>query len=168
MANGIIRQKQTKQYLAEYLSAACFSPPKSTLLCAIKNNHFTSWPGMTSELISKHLPKSISTEKGHLDQERRNLQSTKNTTSMNEEDMNPKQEINNIRTNDIMCSIFDTEELNSKSYSDQTGKFPITSSRGNKYIFVLYHYDTNTIHAVPIKEGTQNTSHKLGKIPLKN
>ena len=50
-----------------------------------------------------------------------------------------------------MCSIVDTKELNSKSYSDQTDKFPIKSSRENKYIFVLYHYNTNTIHAVPIK-----------------
>ena len=27
----------------------------------------------------------------------------------------------------------------------------ITSSQGNKYIFILYHYDTNSIHMVPIK-----------------
>ena len=37
-----------------------------------------------------------------------------------------------------------------KSYSNQTGKFPIPSSRGNHHIIVLYHYDTNTIHAVAI------------------
>ena len=46
---------------------------------------------------------------------------------------------------------FNTKESNSESYSDQTGKFLITSSRGNTYIFILYHYITNTIHAVPIK-----------------
>jgi hypothetical protein len=37
-----------------------------------------------------------------------------------------------------------------KSYSDQTGRFPIPSSRGNHYIFVLYHHDTNSIHAEAI------------------
>ena len=38
-----------------------------------------------------------------------------------------------------------------KSYSNQTGKFPIPSSRGNHYIIVLYHQDTtNTIHAVAL------------------
>ena len=49
-----------------------------------------------------------------------------------------------------MCWV---ESINTicKSYSDQTGKFPITSSRGHKYIFVVYHYDTNTIHGIPIK-----------------
>jgi hypothetical protein len=35
-------------------------------------------------------------------------------------------------------------------YSDQTGRFPVPSSRGNHYIFVLYHQDTNSIHAVAI------------------
>jgi hypothetical protein len=37
-----------------------------------------------------------------------------------------------------------------KSYSDQTGLFPIPSSRGNHYMFILYHQDTNTIHAIGI------------------
>jgi hypothetical protein len=37
-----------------------------------------------------------------------------------------------------------------KSYSDQTGRFPIPSSRGNHYIFILYHHDTNSIHAEAI------------------
>jgi len=36
------------------------------------------------------------------------------------------------------------------SYSGQTGKFPVRSSRVNLYIFVLYHYDTNTIHLLAI------------------
>ena len=50
-----------------------------------------------------------------------------------------------------MCGIFDTRKLNSESYSDHTRKFPLASSQGNKYIFVLYHYDTNSIHQVSIK-----------------
>ena len=33
---------------------------------------------------------------------------------------------------------------------DLTGSFPITSSRGHKYIFVLYDYDSNAILAEPI------------------
>jgi hypothetical protein len=32
-------------------------------------------------------------------------------------------------------------------YTDQTGRFPVTSSRGNSQIFVLYDYDSNSIHA---------------------
>ena len=35
--------------------------------------------------------------------------------------------------------------------SDQTGAFPWTSNRGNKYICVFYVYDPNFIKGVPIK-----------------
>ena len=34
---------------------------------------------------------------------------------------------------------------------DQTGSFPVTSSKGNNYIMVAYHYDSNTIHEEPLK-----------------
>ena len=32
-----------------------------------------------------------------------------------------------------------------KNYSDLCGRFPTTSSRGNKYIYVMFVYDCNTI-----------------------
>lgn len=49
-----------------------------------------------------------------------------------------------------MYTLVFTEEWY-KSYSNQTGKFPITSSRGHKYIFVFYHFDTNSVHGIAIK-----------------
>ena len=42
-------------------------------------------------------------------------------------------------------------DLTGKFYRDQIGRFPVTSSKGNKYILVAYHYDSNTIHAEPLK-----------------
>ena len=47
--------------------------------------------------------------------------------------------------------ILKTVDMSGKSYADQTGRFPVTSSRGNKYILVTYHFDSNTIHAEPLK-----------------
>jgi hypothetical protein len=38
-----------------------------------------------------------------------------------------------------------------KKYTDQTGRFPVISSRGNVIIMVLYEYDGNAIMAEPIK-----------------
>jgi len=35
--------------------------------------------------------------------------------------------------------------------SDQTGRFPITSNRGNAYVVVFYVYNANYIRSVPIK-----------------
>ena len=42
-------------------------------------------------------------------------------------------------------------DLAGKMYTDQTGRFPVTSSRSFKYIMVAYNYDSNTIHAEPTK-----------------
>ena len=99
----------------------------------------------------------MATTKGHLGQEFKNLQFIKTSATPVEYDIKPSQENDNIRTNDIMYSIFCTDELNSKSYSDQTGNFPITLSQDNKCIFILYHYDTNSIHMVSIK--SKHTQH---------
>jgi hypothetical protein len=41
-----------------------------------------------------------------------------------------------------------------KIYTDQTGRFPVVSSKGNKYIMILYDYDSNAILAQPIKDRT--------------
>ena len=79
--NVIIRKDKTKSDLANFLLASCFSPVKSTLLRAIKNNHFTTWPGMEYTFMNKHLSTNIATVKGHLNQERQHLQSTKENTN---------------------------------------------------------------------------------------
>jgi hypothetical protein len=39
-------------------------------------------------------------------------------------------------------------------YTDQTGRFPVVSSKGNTYIMILYDYDSNAILAQPIKDRT--------------
>ena len=72
-ANGILCQDITKRKLAQYFHAAAFSPVNSTFLDAINNGHFTSWLGLSVGLVSKHLPQSPFTVKGHLDQEQNNL-----------------------------------------------------------------------------------------------
>ena len=63
-AHVIIRKKQTKRQLATYLHATCLSPAVSTFTKAINNNQFISWPGLTSNLIIKHLPKAHAPIKG--------------------------------------------------------------------------------------------------------
>jgi hypothetical protein len=36
-------------------------------------------------------------------------------------------------------------KITGQIFSDQTGRFPITPSRGNKYIMVVYDYNSNAI-----------------------
>ena len=45
-------------------------------------------------------------------------------------------------------------ELSNKIYTDQTGRFPVTSSRWYKYIMIAYDYDSNNILAEPLKSRT--------------
>ena len=45
-------------------------------------------------------------------------------------------------------------ECSSKIYTDQTGRFPITSSCGYKSIMIDYDYDSNNILEEPIKSIT--------------
>jgi hypothetical protein len=66
-----------QKYLTNYLHTACFSLVKSTWIRAITNGNFTSWPGLTEHAVEKHLSKSTSTTKGHLNQQRQNARTTK-------------------------------------------------------------------------------------------
>ena len=78
VTNVVLKLDKPKSKLAHYLSATLFSPAKFTLLPAIRKNHLITWPGLTTSLISKHLPKSITNSKGHLDQEFKNLRDLPN------------------------------------------------------------------------------------------
>jgi hypothetical protein len=71
---AIIRKDHSKTSLVQYLYACCGSPVISTRKQAIKNGNFITWPGIDSLSIDAHLPKSIASAKGHLDQERKSLQ----------------------------------------------------------------------------------------------
>ena len=97
----------------------------------------------------KHLPNIIATTLGHQDQEAKNIRSNQApapSTSPVDPDLAPPSEAccHNIFTVPLPSAII------LKSYSDQTGKSPTISSRGNHYIFVFCNYDTNSIHATAI------------------
>ena len=142
-ANGIICHDITKRELAQYFHAAAFSPVKSTFITAINNSYFTSWPGLSASLISKHLLQYPFTVKVHLEQAQKNLCSTRSHQDIRD-NIHPKQDQHN---HNILAAIIDVNSKTSKSYSDQTGRFLILSSRRNQYIFILYNYDTNSIDA---------------------
>ena len=53
-----------------YLHACMYSPVPSTMIKAADQGFLSPFPGLTSENIRKHLPKSIATTMGHLQQQR--------------------------------------------------------------------------------------------------
>ena len=118
------------------------------------------------KLEKKHLPKSEQTHKCHMDQERRNLQSTQPKQKIKVEPskkitLEPSVRVKiepdeigsnaNTCTNLFICAIV---RATNKNYSDLTGKFPMQSALGNKYVLIVYHYDANAIIAEPLKNRT--------------
>jgi hypothetical protein len=134
--------------LINYLHAACFSPVKSTWISAIKNGNFTSWPVLTEQAVEKHLSKSTSTTKGHLNQQRQNARTTKvkdPKVVVTERDLD-----HGVKTQFVYAATIDAGQI----YTDQTRRFPVVSSKDNKYIMILYDYDSNAILAQPIRDRT--------------
>ena len=116
----------------------------------------TSSPGPAShDLVLRHLPKSIATAKGHLRGQQQNMRSTKTIapllTMRDSLDFSPSQEVGNLKTNEFFASVIDNKPFR-RSYSDQTGRFPIPSSCGNNYVFIMYIYDANAIMSVALPD----------------
>ena len=154
-ANAIIKKDTSKKELAQYLHATAGYPVLSTFNTAIKKGNFISWPGIESLSFTKHLPKSMQTSKGHLDQERKNLQSTQVPIKLEDSDLDlfPVSENPNQKTYLAAAKIVPFIST-SKAYGDLTGRFPYISSRGNQYILVIYDHDSNAILAEPLKNKT--------------
>ena len=145
--NAIIRKDTTTYDLIHYLHACCFSPPISTFKKAIRKGNFLTWPGLQQDTkILKYLEETMATAKGHLDQERKHLQSTKiyYEECESDEDKAPIAQATTMRTRASLLSL-ETFQPKQKGYLDLTGKFPYQSARGNQYLLVAYDYDSNAI-----------------------
>ena len=140
----------------EFLSKALFSPRQSTLLKAVKQGNLSTWPLLTPENITKYLPNSMASALGHLDQQYKNSQSTKTRPEETKEEDDMKTEEEGTQTNAIYPAVIDFPTPTGKIATDQTGRFPTTSSRGSTYVFILYCYDSNAILAEPIKSRSQH------------
>ena len=158
-ANSAYHQKNKKE-LAIYLHAAAGYPPIVTFCKAIDNGYYATWPGLTSELIRKHLPKSVSTIMGR---QKRMRQGIRSTSKQEEpppaiEDLPLEPPRTNIdRTHQVGAIVLNFEDLKGTICTDLPGRFPFHSSRGMNYIFILYDFDSNAILAEPIK--SRNASH---------
>ena len=86
---NFIQDQHTNLSLVEYYHATAGYPVPATWLKAITKGHYMTWPGLTHQLVSKYLPKSIITAKGHQHRRRKNLQSTKDTNHTTEDDHHP-------------------------------------------------------------------------------
>jgi hypothetical protein len=83
-----------------------------------------------------------------LNQQRKNARTTKIKDA---ETIDPEPDPDHgLKTQYVYAATIDVDQI----YTDQTGRFPVVSSKGNKYIMVLYDYDSNAILEKPIKDRT--------------
>ncbi|KAL7505054.1 hypothetical protein ACHAXN_003252 [Cyclotella atomus] len=143
----------------KYLHAALGFPTKETLLAATRAGFLTSWPGLNVTAINKHFPESVETQKGHMKHQRQGVRSTKipklQADITMEERIELEKEMKALRQKhrDIFIQVYEEKDL---VYSDQTGKFPTTFSRGNKYLMILYYIDESYIMMEPMKSRHEN------------
>jgi hypothetical protein len=126
-----------------------------TLLPYIKNKHFTSWPGLTLDAARKHFPNYEETHKGHGRKTPSDLRSTKtkqgpffdncdDALGDEQEAQLPLRLVKKEKT--ISYQVLNlADEATQKNWSDQPGRFPKKSSKGNQYIMVLTESNSDII-----------------------
>ncbi len=144
--------------VVRFLHAALGYPPKATLLTALRHGNLVTFPGLTIENVNKHFPESDETQKGHMKQVKQGVRSTKVIDEDAMLDFKPQP---GVKHKDVYLRVFDATKK--AMYTDQTGKFPITSSRGNKYLMVAVELDGNYIDAEPLKTRTAQSLIKAYK-----
>jgi hypothetical protein len=75
-ANSIYDLPSTKQAI-KWMHTVCGYPVKSTWLKAIKVGNHVVWPMPTERNVQKYYPETTKTAKGHMNQTRKNVRSTK-------------------------------------------------------------------------------------------
>jgi hypothetical protein len=141
----------TKIYDAtQYLHGEAFSPVTSTLLKAINAGNFATWPTLTAQHVKKYLEKSDASIKGHMNQQRKNMRSTKQKDNAEELDKQEEMWEPHLthKTNLVYVTV---HGIKIKTFADLTGRFPSVSSRGHTYILIVNDFDSNNILAQPMK-----------------
>ncbi len=143
-----------------YLHTATGFPVKETWMDTIKAGNFITWPSLTTLAVRKHFPDSNETQKGHMKKQRQGVRLTKSKENTQSEDENiPGNTVAEVdpspppKMRDIFNKIYNAVKM----HSNQTGRFPATSSKGNQYIMVLVEVDGNYINAEPIKNKSEGS-----------
>ena len=146
-ANSVYDLPSTEEAI-KWMHAVCGYPVKSTWIKAIKAGNYVGWPMLTERNVTKYYPETKETPKGHMNQTRKNVRSTKikvKRAPMKEADTRT---MKGRKVKDVYTKVYDVRNT---VLSDQTGQFPTRSQRGNKYIMVMVEIDSNAILVEPIK-----------------
>jgi hypothetical protein len=93
--------------------------------------------------MRKYRPKSDAMVKGHMNQICQHIRATQYAVA----DTTPESELlQEDKCNFIYADIMETNQI----YTDLTGRFPTASLSGNKYILILFDYDSKRFLSDPM------------------
>ena len=145
-----------------FLHACAGLPALSTFKKAITAGYYTTWPELNASRVDKFLLAPAVTIKGHLDQQRKGINSSKPKvkpkatkphqfpgTPASPDDMQPP-------TPDARCNhvYLTCTEITGQIYLDQPGQFLVASTSSMSYIMVAHCYGSNAILAIPMPNRT--------------
>ena len=177
-ANSVYDLPSTEEAI-KWMHAVCGYPVKSTWMKAVKAGNYVGWPLLTERNVRKYYPETVETPKGHKNQTRKNVRTTRDQpTSWAQQQETMEQSADSKPSKfsatrgtrasaaQIPFAEANTSQLRGKKlrdvytkvydvretvFSDQTGAFPTRSQRGNKYIMVMVEIDSNAILVEPLK-----------------
>ncbi|KAL7480786.1 hypothetical protein ACHAW6_006449 [Cyclotella cf. meneghiniana] len=148
--HSIYECENTRQLINFYYAV------NSTWYKSIDKGYFQGWNGLTSERVCCFIKPSKYNLMGHLDQKRQGIRSTKSSTD--DTTLDPMAEPPQVPCNDKTNMVFMTMvDIKAKLFTDQTGQFPVTFSRGNNYIIIFYTVDANHIKSYPFMHTARYT-----------
>jgi hypothetical protein len=119
---------------------------KLTWLKAIKVGNYVGWPMLTEHNVQKYYPETIETVKGHLNQTKKNIRSTKVKAAPLE-----TRNTSHLHGKKVCIVYTQTYMVHKTMFSNQTGQFPIQSLCGNKYMMVMVAINSKAILVEPMK-----------------
>ena len=127
-----ITRTSTKPEVATYHHQSLGSPPVSSVLRALSRHpdELLTFPGMSTNLIKKHLPEATATYKGHIVRKRIGINSTRSNRQaildarLQVDDMSPTEQICNVTGNDAMFCYLILKDMHGNTVcSDLNGRF---------------------------------------------
>ena len=155
-ANTVVHHDLHADFVA-FAHASLGNPTISTLLRALNRGYLSTFPRLTARMVTRNLPISLATARGHLDLTRQGLHSTRpapaaqanaittNASPADTADDLHADRIDDIFSSDAFCHVVALDPAN---HSDTTGRFPVQSRRGNNYVLVSVY--NGYIHSYPM------------------
>ena len=131
----------------------CGYPVNTTWLNMLKAGNYTGWPFLTIQNFQNYYLETTETPKGHINQTRKNVCSTKKTTpTINSLVFHRTRIVQQHffpgKKRDVYTKVYDVRDT---IFSNQTGKFTSRYRQGNKYVIVMVEIDSSGILMKPMK-----------------